>query len=1122
MKKFYLTLALLGCVPFAAVSQTILNEDFESTSVITYDPNLPTGWSSVDTYDGNNDEYRWTVNYTSNSLADSHQATVTGSMFGDDDGVGPREEMLLTPELNLDNTYQLSFLWKVAQSILSDKDCDLQVRVVENDDTDNAETIWSIWDQEALENSGIIGSISGWVTYSSYIDLSEYQGKKVKLAFVFVMFGETGNSVYVDNVKVEQFTPATAPIAKLSKRSYNFGDIYMGAKMYSEAITLSNDGKNGLKIEDIELPAGFSTTLDPATVDLRKNESVSFNVAYHATQESVTSGAIVFKTNGGEVVLNVKAAKQMLPADATFEGFENGFPPAGWTSQDWGVMYGANTLEGDYVAYAAGSMSGPCYLTTPRLDLSGGKEQSVTFTYMDSYLSEFGEGSDNNVTLEFSTDGGNSWNTVWTAPYNEYDVVTTETVSLGTVDSDNCYLRWAYSEVVFDTETTPRLSTFYLGCAILPKYYGIGGIPEVSSVVTPEDKATDIYNKDVELEWTKALFATGYKLYVGSDAAASNLINGEDLGDVTTYTIPSCEYGTTYNWKVVPYNDKGEAANVPVWSFTIIADQTIDTFPYSEGFENGFPPLGWRVTNDGSWTEWDYSTSYAFEGTTSAVVGCYAEESTSSLEMPEVELPADTPMTMSFYWGNDYPVGLEKDESGLVKNTSTTDDGIDACFFEINDGGEWKQLAIFSDKNNKYWCRESVDLSAYAGKTVSFRWRYVGHNYDKSEGAALDVVRIAPTSEAGAAFNMTEWNAGTVNYQESVTTTTPYSIVNDGTSTVTIKSAEFSTENFTSTLAAGTKIEAGSGIPFTMTFNALDTSSEVTDNLVVTFEEGGSISLAVTGLALASDTRYYNFENETAGTMTPQGFTTIDVDKKGTLQLTGMDYPMYGVPFAFCVQDDNTWNNVFKPVSGTKVLVALVPDDYSTADDWIVSKGMTATAESQFRFYARNWESTSSILPGTPSSVQVLVSTTSATDTESFEEVMPLTEMPYYDGEWEEFIVPLGKYAGQKIYIAVRHTVTDGLAAFFDDFYFEHFAEFNSVSSSIADVEVSVYPNPATSTVYLKGVKEADVTICNIAGAVVKVEKGVNEVNVSDLAAGVYLMTIESEQGATTTRFVKK
>ena len=235
------------------------------------------------------------------------------------------------------------------------------------------------------------------------------------------------------------------------------------------------------------------------------------------------------------------------------------------------------------------------------------------------------------------------------------------------MDSDNCYLRWAYSEVVFDTETTLSLSTFYLGCAILPKYYGMGGAPEVASVVAPEDKATDIYNKDVELEWTKALFATGYKLYVGSDAAASNLINGEDLGDATTYTIPSCEYGTTYNWKVVPYNDKGEAANVPVWSFTIIADQTIDTFPYSEGFENGFPPLGWRVTNDGSWTEWDYSTAYAFEGTTSAVVGCYAEESTSSLETPEVELPAGTPMTMSFYWGNDYPVGLEKDESGLVK-----------------------------------------------------------------------------------------------------------------------------------------------------------------------------------------------------------------------------------------------------------------------------------------------------------------------------------------------------------------------------------------------------------------------------------------------------------------------
>ena len=72
--------------------------------------------------------------------------------------------------------------------------------------------------------------------------------------------------------------------------------------------------------------------------------------------------------------------------------------------------------------------------------------------------------------------------------------------------------------------------------------------------------------------------------------------------------------------------------------------------------------------------------------------------------------------------------------------------------------------------------------------------------------------------------------------------------------------------------------------------------------------------------------------------------------------------------------------------------------------------------------------------------------------------------MPYYNKEtWEHYSVDLSKYAGQKIYVAVRHTVKDGLAAFFDDFYFEHFTNFGGVDSVNADNKVTVYPNPTPS-----------------------------------------------------------
>lgn len=117
MKRFYLALAMLAALPAAASAQTILNEGFETTSTDQYSPNFPDGWSTVDSYTGNNDRYRWNVYYyEKGTMTGTHCASVDSPMFtgGEDGGEGPREEILLTPELNLDNTYQLSFDWMAA------------------------------------------------------------------------------------------------------------------------------------------------------------------------------------------------------------------------------------------------------------------------------------------------------------------------------------------------------------------------------------------------------------------------------------------------------------------------------------------------------------------------------------------------------------------------------------------------------------------------------------------------------------------------------------------------------------------------------------------------------------------------------------------------------------------------------------------------------------------------------------------------------------------------------------------------------------------------------------------------------------------------------------------------
>ena len=93
MKRFYLALAMLAALPAAASAQTILNEGFETTSTDQYSPNFPDGWSTVDSYTGNNDRYRWNVYYyEKGTMTGTHCASVDSPMFtgGEDGGEGVR------------------------------------------------------------------------------------------------------------------------------------------------------------------------------------------------------------------------------------------------------------------------------------------------------------------------------------------------------------------------------------------------------------------------------------------------------------------------------------------------------------------------------------------------------------------------------------------------------------------------------------------------------------------------------------------------------------------------------------------------------------------------------------------------------------------------------------------------------------------------------------------------------------------------------------------------------------------------------------------------------------------------------------------------------------------------
>lgn len=1128
MKKFYLMMSLFVAVFTGHVNaQTILDEDFEIGNPEGQNRIARgEGWTTVNSYTGTKASYVWHNYYdgedsSTPTISGKNCASCDGPTYSTapDGGFGPREEILLSPELDLNGNYKLQFTWRVSpMNAYDNSKYDLQVRVVENDNLNGAETIFSIQSAEMLKESGVLTfPISTWDPRVSTLDLSDWKGKKVKLAFVYKMMTTVANVVWLDDISVKGFTPDTAPVPTLSIDRYNFGDVYIGEKFYTEVITLTNNGLNGLKVTGIDLPQGVATTLDPEKVNLDKYESVQFQFSYTASLTSPATGDAVIHTNGGDVKVALSATKQVVPEGFTLETFEQHYPPAGWKAHGWGTSNVA--IEGDKSAYGSGTFDAS-YLKTPRLDLSKGG--SIVFTYFNDFTSEDGSTlPEYDIVVEVSYDGGDTWTQKWVSDYMNTNVLETVTVDLGK-GTDDSYVRWYYPAIEQDEEGYAyEHSSFTLDRVLLPNLYGADGVPMAASLESPANGTTDVYPRNIVLKWNPAQFADGYKVFVGSNATADNLVNGEMVNGLT-YTIPVAAYETTYKWRVLPYNSKGEGISSSTWEFTTQPDASVMTFPYEENFDAGVIPAGWlsttTITDDyPTWTNrcWmPLNTSKAYGGTGASMYTMWLYGGYSStLTSPEFTLPAaGQEMSISFVWGDNHPVDLIVDETGLLKKQNVPGgNGYSDVVFEIFADGAWTQAAYLSENYNedgdtKYWRNEKVDLSAYAGKVVQFRW--INHSYSGSHrGAGLDNIVIDGIMADKVIFNKESWNAGKVNYECAVNSGDKFTMSNDGVNELKVKAVTFETEHFESSLTAGTVIPVGGGMKFNLQFSAKKAAAVINDVMTIEFESGYKATFPVTGEALPQNIYFQSFENNPLDHPWKDEFTLLDVDHTVNSELGYYETTVEndGGRYAFTSVLHN--NSNLTAHSGVYTIGAAASET-SSADDWIISKKMKATSTSAFDFYARNLGTTNSVYVGDNDyhNVGVYVSET-GTAVANFTAVMADQQMDYLgENEWHHFALDLSSYAGKEIYIAVRHTeLTANNMAFFDDFTFQNFDE--AESTAIVNVNANVNAN-------------AEVEVYSVNGSLVS--KGVGSQALQSLAKGLYVVKVKEGDEIRTLRVVRK
>ncbi len=1136
-----LATAALLALPLSVQGQTLLEENFEGVQKDGENSYSAlgslAGWETVEPNSDAAFPKRWCVYHAGSENNRNNVAYVDISDYSGQTYKG--SNYLLTPWVTLDGAASVQFTWASSAMARENKEYDLRVRVVEEgkEITSNP-FIFSINDPDMVRESGVPEVNYGWYTVPwegwaknvSTLDLSQYAGKKIRIAFEYWYNGcNKLNSIELDNVKIFRSQAVDGPKPATSISEWDFGKVYVGSKMLSEVFTLRNSGKDLLTVSGYDASNGFSLICEkPASeISLRKNEEVRMQIVYDASMTSAATGNVTIHTNGGDAEVAVRASKQMLPEGYSFEGFEGCekvFPPAGWTvNGSWRVS--ESPIEGYLAAYSMADLEPAAHdLITPRLDGSAGS-LTFEFDYYDLSNDEDGLGCDNTVDVFFSKDGGLTWKLLKTYDYNgPYNERIHQKFTEQTDGSDNCFFKISYEPLEeYDTEYGPEISIFYVDAVILPTLYGADAAPSKPELTAPAADARDIYPKGIALSWKPAQFADGYKLYVGSDGAATNLVNGLDLGNALEYTIAEAAYATTYNWYVEAYNGKGSSKS-GTRAFTTQADVTVRSLPWKEGFESGlFPPVGW-VADNCQYTKWSTSDFGPMEGKYAACVQAGLVGDVATLTTPDIVLPAE-PAYLSYFWGDGSGAYLKIDESGTMKNPTQGSNGIADLDLEIYADGQWHHLAKLSDPNaddNLYWYRERIDLTPYAGKTVALRWKRSIFNYSKGRTAVIDNIAIENIVGEKLSLNFDSWDAMKVNYNASVSSGNIFTLLNDGSNEAEVASVTFNGTCFETSLKAGDKIASASGIPFYVKFNAGQTADEVSDVMTVTTRGGATVSMNLHGIAMPQDTRFYGFETDEVGSLQPKEFITVDEDRASCVPLGYVTYPNRGLPQAFMVINYKKvdWPNPY-PNTGDQNLVSFATMTYTTAD-WIIKRDLTATADSKFEFWGRNYEHFDPYGPAVFSSAKCDVMVSQAedpTDLTQYERVATYTlECPVKE-EYKQFVTDLGEYAGKKIHVAMVSRVdTNGLAYLYDDFTYHHFTfDLSGISSVVSnDVKVRVEGD----MVLVEGA-EASLSIYNMAGMEMMNARG-NSLNIGGLQAGVYLLRVNAGGAVSTLRFVKR
>ncbi|MFZ4401914.1 MAG: T9SS type A sorting domain-containing protein [Bacteroidales bacterium] len=501
---------------------------------------------------------------------------------------------LTTPRFNLPANYRISYWWKCTAVSGTDTTF-FEVST-------NGGTSWTVLD--------VLSPTSAMSAYvQRFQNLNSYAGNNVKFQWRYKR-GATSSlkECYLDDIKVEEIP--TGATMTLNATALNFNELYVNGTTKMRVV-IGNIGTSNLVVSGVTVAAPFSCGY---TGTILPGASDTATVVFTATTVGTYNENLTINSNGtgnNTIALSGNVLALLPNLFETFETTTINTIPTHWNklrSKDpYQTINDIVVKNSSFDSYSVPNVVkfwnntdtiSPLMLITP--GLTNFANDSLKFWASKTI------GNTNTIQLIVG---------LMDNPYDGASFVPVQTFTLA--DSMVQYT------MAFNATNTKPYIAFKHGQNSSSKSIwlddvswqgSVATVPSPAAVVAPLNSSTNAVAKPI-LKWTPTSGTpTGYRLSVGSNNPPSNIINNVDLGNQTSYTITTAlAYNTTYYWKVTPYNATGDAVSCPVWSFTTMADPTITTLPWTEGFESVTPtsnnadfPLGWSIENGGMQSSyWD-------------------------------------------------------------------------------------------------------------------------------------------------------------------------------------------------------------------------------------------------------------------------------------------------------------------------------------------------------------------------------------------------------------------------------------------------------------------------------------------------------------------------------------